>query len=174
MSITPSSTRLKQPAPNQKQWLLPTLFDGWQIKHFGESGVCLPEEMVFCVVAVALLLWSSWESVHVWLVVIMFSKCWGMSLFAQMHQGCYPDVTELLKPVMDDRELWKSGVVLTLWCVLSQCCTCACVCLRVYASVHMSTATPHARLKLMGFKIGSEREKSSSQSDLFKNHFFSS
>ena len=50
-------------------------------------------------------------------------------------QGCHPDVTVLVKPVMDDHKLGKSGVAFTLWCAVDQCCV------RVRPRVYMSMRT---------------------------------
>lgn len=71
------------------------------------------------------------------------------------------------------KERCGSYIVVCSQPVLYMCvCVLARVCVRAY--VYGYIACMCALLKLMGFKIGSEREKSSSQSDLFKNHFFSS
>lgn len=46
-------------------------------------------------------------------------------------------MTVLGKPVMDDQELGKSGVALTLFAVLSaNMCMCACVYMRICLCIH--------------------------------------
>lgn len=106
-SIIPLSTLFKQPVPNQKwmtasAWVMHSctvcvskyvydvsqmlsLLWGWYMSLW---WICCVSTYLqgFCVVA-AVLLWSSWESVSVWLVLIMFSKCWAPVVFAQMRKA---------------------------------------------------------------------------------------